>query len=287
MEKLKSLPLRFLDKVKENPEKKLRILLMVLVSISLLTVSLIIKNMVSNWYWETRVPSWGFYWTDPELFGTVYEGKIWYLETYIDSSYYYEPYLQAFRFENWNPYAGGPGPLNGYAYGPMFIFGIYFISLLISLFCPQMPISELVPLSVKWTHIAFDSLSVVMVYIIIVLLKSFKKKELKRQIYGVLGAVIFMFMPINLLYVDCVYLNTPQMTFFTLLSLLLFMKERYRVGAFILSIAWLTKQMPLFLLIPWFFIVWKKKDLKSAFVDYLFPFLLTTIIISLPWLIMT
>ncbi|MCE7743425.1 MAG: hypothetical protein GOP50_13320 [Candidatus Heimdallarchaeota archaeon] len=285
MEKLKSLQLRFLDKAKQKHGKKLKILVIVLIAISLLIASLIVKDMVSNWYWDNH--GLGFYWTDPTLFETVYTGKVWYIEAYVDASYYYEPYLQAFRYENWNPYAGGPGPLNGYAYGPMFIFGIYFISLIISMLFPQMPITELVPLSVKWTHIAFDSLSVVMVYLVVIFLKSFKKNELKRHTFGILAAAIFACMPINLIYVDSLYLNTPQMTFFTLLSLLLFMKEKYRVGAFILSVAWLTKQMSLFLLIPWFFIVWKKKSLKSAFMDFLFPFLLTTILISLPWLIMT
>ncbi len=285
MEKLISLQLRFQDKAKKNKVKLLKILIIIAIAISLLVISIIIKNMVSEWYWDKH--GQGFYWSDPELFGTIYEGDTWYIEAYVDASWYYEPYLKSFRFENWNPYAGGQGPLNGYAYGPMFVFGLYFISLVISIFYPNMPIDELVPLSVKWTHIAFDSLSVVMVYLIVVMLKSFKQNEFKRHSYGILAASIFACMPINLIYVDSLYLNTPQMTFFTLLSLLLFMKDRYRVGAFILSIAWLTKQMPLFLLIPWFFIVWKKKSLKSAFMDFLLPFLLTTVIISLPWLIMT
>ena len=285
MEKLKSLQLRIQDNIKEKEGKKLKILLIVIIATALLAASLVIKNIVSNWYWESH--GFGFYWTNPELFGQVYEGDVWYLEAYVDASYYYEPYLEAFRFENWNPYAGGPGPLNGYAYGPMFIFGIYFISLIISIFYPQMLIVDLVPLSVKWTHIAFDSLSVVMVYLIVILLKKFRDKDVKKHIFGILTAIIFACMPVNLLYVDSIYLNTPQMTFFTLLSLLLFMKDKYRVGAFILSIAWLSKQMSLFLVIPWFFIVWKKKNLRTAFVDFLFTFLFTTILISLPWIIMT
>ena len=93
--------------------------------------------------------------------------------------------------------------------------------------------------------------------------------------------------PINLLYVDSAYLNTPQMTFFTLLCLLLFLKGKYKLTGFFLSIAWLSKQMPLFLLIPWFLIIWKKVDLKTSFRDFLFPFLISTIIISLPWIFMT
>ena len=84
--------------------------------------------------------------------------KIWYLEMYSDASYYYEPYLESFRYENWNPYAGGEDALNGYAYGPMFIYGIYFISLFVSLFFPQLEMNELVTESVKWKHIVFNVL---------------------------------------------------------------------------------------------------------------------------------
>lgn len=286
MENLKTLQLRISNKVKENNGKKLKVLYSAIIAILLFIISISIKGCVSFWYWKNH--GLGFYWTNPTgFFGKVYTGDVWYLEAYVDSSYYYEPYLQAFRYENWNPYAGGLGPLNGYAYGPMFIFGMYFISLIISLLYPNMLIADLVPFSVKWTHIVFDSLSVLMVYFIVISLKNFKKYEIKRYYFGALAALIFACMPINLIYVDSLYLNTPQMTFFALLSLFLFMKDKYRIGAFILSVAWLSKQMPLFFVIPWFFIVWKKKDLKSAFMDFLLPFLFTTIIISLPWLILS
>ncbi|MCK5141385.1 MAG: hypothetical protein KAQ70_04260, partial [Candidatus Heimdallarchaeota archaeon] len=93
-----------------------------------------------------------------------------------------------------------------------------------------------------------------------------------------------MLMPINLLYVDSLYLNIPQMTLFTMIAFLLFMRERYKITAFMLTIAWLSKQMPLFLLAPWFLIIWKKKDLRTALVDFVLTFLLTSFIISLPWI---
>jgi len=303
MENVKSLQLRFQNKIQENNAKKLRILYIILIAVLLFIISLTIKGCVSLWYWKNHAPlgsNWEWFWSiyggtwnweDPVgIFGHVYEGETWYLETYVDAKHYYLDYLQSFRFENWNPYAGGTyptDPLNGYAYGPMFIFGIYLISIIISVLYPNMSMEHLVAFSVKWTHIVFDCLCVVMVYLIIVLLKKFKYNEVKRQLYGVVAAVLFTWMPINLIYVDSAFLNTPQMTFFTLLSLLLMIKEKYRVGAFILSIAWLSKQMPLFLLIPWFFIVWRKKGMKTAFVEFLIPFLLTTVIISLPWFIMT
>ncbi len=265
-----------------NKKSLSEIFIIISISILLFVLSLYVKNLISEWYW--RVHGAGFNWFHYEGSEVV---KVWYLEAYSDASFYYEPYLESFRYENWNPYAGGEGPLNGYVYGPMFIYGLYFISLFVSLFFPQLDKPEMILESVKWTHIVFDALSVVMVYLIVVTLKTFKDKTSTKHALGILSAAIFSMMPINLLYVDSVFLNTPQMTFFTLISFLLFIKDKYRLTGFFLSVAWLSKQMPLFLLIPWFLIIWKKKDLRAAFRDFLFPFLISTFILSLPWLFMT
>ncbi|MCG3224005.1 MAG: hypothetical protein H7647_06030 [Candidatus Heimdallarchaeota archaeon] len=250
----------------------------------LFSLSLILKNIASNAYWEQHDSSrdFGFFWMFYDETDVLIE--VWEIEAYIDASYYYEPYLYNFRYLNWNPYAGGEGPLDGYAYGPIFIYGLYLISLVVSLFNPNMSRSLLVSESVKWTHIAFDSLCVVMLYLIIISLKAFKEKKVKKHIVGFLGAFSLMLMPINLLYVDSIYLNIPQMTLFTMIAFLLFMREKYKITAFMLTIAWLSKQMPLFLLAPWFLIIWKKKDLRTALVDFLLTFLLTSFIISLPWM---
>jgi len=286
-------------------KKHIRIYTIIVICISLFCLSLILKNIISNWYWSVRsiTSGWGFYWTQfktTEVFqawyanwywkgfnndlGTITSVDIWYIEAYVDAAHYYEPYLYNFRFLNWNPYAGGEGPLGGYAYGPIFIYGLYLISLFVSLFNPNMSRTILVSESVKWTHIVFDSLCVVMLYLIIISLKTFKEKKVKKHIVGFLCASSLMLMPINLLYVDCIYLNIPQMTLFTMIAFLLFMRERYKTTAFMLTIAWLSKQMPLFLLAPWFLIIWKKKDLRTALVDFLFTFLLTSFVISLPWI---
>ncbi len=271
----------------EIDKRKLRSLLIIIsISILLFSLSLYLKNLASLWFWEEQSnhgPGY-FYWTnynDSEVL------EVWYLEAYGDASYYYEPYLLAFKYENWNPYAGGnyeDDPLHGYAYGPLFIYGLYFISLFVGLFNPGMGRSAVVYQSVKWTHLVFDSLCVVMIYIIIISLNSFKEKNVKKHTLGLLGGFIFLFMPINLLYVDSVFLNTPQMCFFTLLSYLLLMKNKYKTSAFFLSVAWLSKQMPLFLLIPWFLIIWKKDSLKEALLDFVVPFIVTTFILSLAWI---
>ncbi len=290
---------------KLSRERKINLIIIIIICISLLVFSVVMKNFFSQLYWREHNMDygWGFYWTHFNTTTITYDNgtvvtyenineitAIWYIEAYSDSSHYYEPYLYSFRFKNWNPYEGGTyekDPLNGYAYGPMFIYGLYIISLFVSLFNPGMSRAALISNSVKWTHIVFDSFCVIMLYLVIISLKSFKEKKIKKHSFGFLGATVFLFMPINLLYVDSLYLNTPQMTFFTLLCFLLFIKEKYRSSAFFLAIAWLSKQMPLFLLIPWFLIIWKKDSLKKALLDFVFPFLVTTFLISLPWLFMS
>ena len=285
-------------------EKKINLLIAIIICISLLTFSLAIKNFFSEWYWreQAKVYSWEFNWPQYNTTVVTYDNgtivttgtlnitRMWFIEAYNDANHYYEPYLFSFRFQNWNPYSGGTyenDPLHGYAYGPMFIYGLYLISLFVSLFNPGISRTELVVKSVKWTHITFDAFCVVALYLIIISLKAFKERKITKHSIGFLSATFFLFVPINLLYVDCIHLNTPQMAFFTLLSFLFFIKEKYRISAFFLAIAWLSKQMPLFLLIPWLIIIWKKKSLRESLLDFLIPFLITTFLLSLPWLIIT
>ncbi|MCK4973581.1 MAG: hypothetical protein KAS52_09680, partial [Candidatus Heimdallarchaeota archaeon] len=106
-------------------KKKLIIQVSIIMAICLilLSLSLILKNFVSNAYWEQHDANrdFGFFWMFYDENDILIE--VWEIEAYIDASYYYEPYLYNFRFLNWNPYVGGEGPLDGYAYGPIFIYG--------------------------------------------------------------------------------------------------------------------------------------------------------------------
>lgn len=261
--------------------KFLKYTFITIVALTLLILALIIKSSFGDWYRRTNGVN--FYWK------RNYGGNetTWYIEAYNDAAYYYEDYLIAFRYANWNPYAGGPDALNGYAYGPMFIYGIYLVSLFVTLFNPQLSVDQVAKLSVKWTHISFDALCVMLLYIIIINLSLFKEKEIYRHIIGVATAFASIWMPFNLFYVDSLYLNIPQMTFFTLLALLFFVKEKYFTSSFLIAVAWLSKQMPLFLVVPWFLIIWKSKSLKEALVEFLLPFIFFTLVISIPWIYLT
>jgi len=141
--------------------------------------------------------------------------------------------------------------------------------------------------SVKWFALIFDTLSVVLLYLIIKDLKTFKERKLAKHIYGILGAVSLLFMPMSLFYIDAYHLNTPQMTFFTLFAIWLFLKEKYRISAIFLSLGWLSKQIPLFLIIPLFFIIRQKKDISYALKKFILPFVVWSFLFSIPWILIT
>jgi hypothetical protein len=243
--------------------------------------AIFIKLNLAEWIYSEVGPS--FYHTLSE---PINGRTTWYFEVYIDAEYYYESYLDAFR-SGWNPYLRYTDELDFYVYGPVFIYGLYFTSLLVQLFTPTMPNDTLIQESVKWTAINFDALSVVMVYLIIINFSFIREKRIYKHIIGLIGAFAFIFMPFNVFYVDAYYLNIPQMTFFTLVTFYLVMKKKYSLSAISLTLAWLTKQMPLFLVIPIFSMIWKENDLKTAGRKFLLPFLLSTFLISIPWIFLS
>ena len=262
------------------------ILIIIILSFTIFIIALYYKLEISTWIQSYigpfDYPSFTFVYTNPEEVT-----KTWYFEVYQDASYYYVEYLDAF-IDWWNPYGRYKNtPLDYYLYGPMFIYGLYFTYLLISLALPGASREFLVNNTVKFTALNFDCLSAVMIYLIISNFSSFKYSKIKKHLYGLIGAFAYIFMPMNLLYVDSYYLNIPQMTFFTLLTVFLFMKKKYRLAAYSLSIAWLTKQMPLFILIPLFSYIWKTYDIKKAFKEFLRPFLVSFLIFSIPWIFIT
>ncbi|MHA1199766.1 MAG: hypothetical protein ACTSQF_10600 [Candidatus Heimdallarchaeaceae archaeon] len=265
-----------------TPKILIIIVLSVLIFIFAIYFTTKIASRIQSYIGPINAPSFNYTWTNPSN-----ESVRWYFEVYKDADYYYIEYLDAF-IDWWNPYGRYEGtPLDYYLYGPFFIYGLYFTYLLLNLFFPGASREYLTYNAVKWTAINFEGLSAVMIYLIIINFSSLKDSRLKKHVLGLIGAIAYIFMPMNLLYVDSYYLNIPQMTFFTLLTLFLFLKKRYKLSAYSLSIAWLTKQIPLFILIPMFSFIWKKYDLKKAFKEFLKPFLVSFLIFSIPWIFLT
>ncbi len=257
-------------------------LIIILITLSLFILSLYIKNLIGTWIFESV--GWDYNFTFYHPSGVK---EVWFFEIYKDSESYYMPFLEAFRYEGWNPYVRSEGVLDYYVYGPMFIYGLYLVSLIIGVVNPGVSNDLIVQESVKWFAIVFDSLSVVLLYLIIKDLKTFKERRIAKQIYGILGAISLLFMPMCLLYVNTYYLNTPQMTFFTLIAIWMFLKEKYKFSAIFLSLGWLSKQVPLFLIIPLFFIIRQKKDISYALKKFILPFVVWSFLFSIPWVLIT
>ena len=257
------------------------ILLIVIISIALFSLAMYLKDIIGERIFNEV--QWSFSYTHMTDKGPV----VWYFEIYQDSNSYYESFLDAFRYEGWNPYARAEGDLDYYMYGPIFIYSLYFTSLFVSAFEPNLARDLLLQKSVKWTALTYDALSVVMIYILILCLKDFKEKKIRRHIIGIIAAFAYIFMPVNIMYIDSYFLNGSQMTFFTLLMLIFFLREKYRLSAYFLTIAFLSKQIPLFFLIPLFSILWKNHNLSFAYRKFLRPFLFSNLILAIPWIFLT
>ena len=256
--------------------------LAVIISIGLFALALYMKQMIGGWIFGEVLWEYDYIYNPPSG-----PERIWYFETYGDAETYYRDYLEAFRSGNWNPYKRNPGRLDYYVYGPIFIYGLWFISLFVGAFQPTNDIDLLTRNSVKWTALVFDALTVMMLYIMVTEMKVFKERRAAKHLFGILAACFLIFAPMNLYYIDAYYLNIPQMTFFTMVSIFLFMKEKYSFSAYFMTLAWLTKQLPLFLLIPMFLILMKKEDVKFATKKFLFPFLISSFVVSIPWIFIT
>ncbi len=192
-------------------------------------------------------------------------------EGYFDWTYYYGPYISNF-LDGWNPYSGHRkpnDPLNGYVYGP---FYIYFVSIPAWLF----GVSALE--SAIWSNVFFDSLNVGMVYLIARITSS-KKTSL-------LAALLYFFSPVVLFYSIVRVLNMPQVTFFVLLFIYLLLKNHDDSALIALIVAILTKQIALFLIGP-AVVYWYRKYGPLKGTSFPLLALIYSIIGSYPWIAIT
>ncbi|MHA1397874.1 MAG: hypothetical protein ACTSSF_09240, partial [Candidatus Heimdallarchaeaceae archaeon] len=260
-------------------KNKIDIVISMIIAIVLFALSLYFKNLISSKIFEKVGRS--FYYSFLNSSGTK---VTWYFENYGDDIAFYQQFLSAFLFDRWNPYARSEGVLDYYVYGPVFIYSLVLFYGLVFIFHPGFSKNVIVVDSVKWFAIVSDSLSVVMLYLLIIELDFLKNKRILKHFIGIIGAVFLAFMPMNLFYVDTYHLNIPQMTFFTLLGLYFFIKNNFKLSAGAFTIGWLSKQIPLFLVIPLFFILAKKENVKFALKRFLLPFIGFSFLLSIPWI---
>ncbi len=260
----------------------LNTLFVLIISLALFVFAIYFKNIIGVWIYNEVGFNYSYTFVNADGVSSL-----WHFETYLDSQIYYELFTISFIFDGWNPYIRSSGLLDNYLYGPIFLYGEVIFYFLAYLFLPGSTRENIAHEGIKWNALVFDALSVVMLYILITNLNAFRKRRVTKHVVGLLGGIGFAFIPINLFYIDAYFLNIPQMTFFTLLTFHQFMNEKYILSSISLSIAWLTKQIPLFFLIPMFFMLIRKKNIRFALKKFLIPHVLTCFVLSIPWLFIT
>lgn len=184
--------------------------------------------------------------------------QIPYVEDFKDYYYAYVPSVNAF--------------LNGrmlyrdfyYAYPPLFIYVLSLFHMLGPWWSAALPL------------VLADVLTIIPVYLI--------AKRLFDENRAVLAAVAFAICPINLFYVDYLWLNPSLTTFFLLISVYLFLSNRTRSSALSLAISTGFKQTSL-LAAPIMVIDLLRTGKKREAVTFSLIYLVVFLLISLPYVI--
>ena len=193
-------------------------------------------------------------------------------QAYDDVWYHYIPYVEAFS-NGWNPYTNSGLPADSitgkYNYGPLYII---FISIGTILF-------DMDPFnSIYWSNLLFDVSGMVVFYLI--------ARHYKDKFLSILITIILSFSPVMFLYVDFKLLNMPQMTFFTLLFFLLFLKGRHNGAVISLAFGFMTKFIPVFIMLPLLIYYWRINGRQFALKKFLL-FLVYTLVLMLPFFILS
>ena len=276
--------LRALEKAKRRlAENKWDILSQIAIIIVIFTISIVIRIYLREWIYSnydlsvTIVSAARYSYNNPEAY-------TW--EIFPDAQTYYNEYLYAFKYEQWNPYLLNRGfPLSGYVYGPFFVYSLVVISLLIDIFFPGKSLIQKTWLSVTTAPLVFDSITTVFIYLILLKKKKDGKRNIFNVVYSALGALIFIFMPLVLFYNDTLYLNTYMFTTYTIISLYFLTRDKHRESALFLTIAILTKLNALFIAPLWFVFV-ARNNLREG-IEFAGTMILSYIILSLPWILIS
>jgi len=140
-------------------------------------------------------------------------------EAWKDYAYAYIPTVQAFK-EGYLPYRDF-----FHAYPPLFLYALTLFSFLPYFWSMALPL------------VISDALTVVPVYLI--------GKRLLSERYAFVASLLFASAPINLFYVDYVWLNPPMATLFLMVSVYFLLAGRYDFSAFTLAISVGFKQTSL------------------------------------------
>lgn len=197
---------------------------------------------------------------------------------FADFGYYYRSWIEGWYDGTWYPYQWHeePGVLDFYSYPPVFIY------FLVIAWRPGMS-----NLWMAMPMILADAACAGVVYLI--LKELFKGK--KGRAIGLVGGILMMIAPINIIYDGIYWLNPGPVTLITMIAFYFATKKKWWQAFFWLAVATMTKQNALFFTYPLFMVMLgekvKNKKIKDAIVESLMNALLFVgvgLLLSVPWI---
>ena len=199
------------------------------------------------------------------------EGKTYPTEGYFDLRAYYYPYVENY-VDGWNPYTGSRvqgDSIGGYVYGPFYIMLISWGTMFWGISSHD---------SVMISNLAFDALSGVMIYIL--------AKRSTGNINAFIIASMYSFSPVVLYYFDIKLLNTPHMTFFTLVFIWCYLEHHDTSAIFFLTFGALIKQFPLIYAMPVLMLYVRRYGWIKA-IRFFFLLIFFFLLLSFPYIVLT
>ncbi|MDG6922605.1 MAG: hypothetical protein JRN67_04845 [Nitrososphaerota archaeon] len=185
------------------------------------------------------------------------------LEAYTD---YRDLYLKCLV----NPFLAGKSAYNlpiVYNYPPLFLYTLAAFALDTLAWSPALAL------------VSFDALTVIPIYLIA---RDYLLSGNNKAAFAV--AMIWVFNPINLFYNDLMWLNPGPTTFFLMLGIYLFLKQRWGLSAIVLAISTGFKQTAVILFPILVMLMWKTIGFTKKSIAFITLYVSSLVVISTPYI---
>ena len=199
------------------------------------------------------------------------------LRAFADFGYYYRSWIEGWYEGVWYPYQWHDEAtvLDFYSYPPVFIY------FLVLTWRPGM--------TYLWMAIPMIFADAACAGVVYLILKEIFKEKKGRAI-GLVGGVLMMLAPINVIYDGIYWLNPGPVTLITMIAFYFATKKKWWQAFFWLAVATMTKQNALFFTYPLFMAMLgekiRNKKIKDAIIESIMNALLYVgvgLLLSVPW----
>jgi len=193
----------------------------------------------------------------------IYAPPLGNLEAYSD---YRDLYLKCLV----NPFISGSGAYNlpiVYNYPPLFLYTLSVFALDTAAWSPAIAL------------VLFDALTVIPVYLIA---RDFLFSGNNKAAFAV--SMIWVFNPINLFYNDLMWLNPGPTTFFLMLGIYLFLKQKWALSSIALAVSTGFKQTAVILFPILVVMMWKTIGFTKKTIAFITLYVSSLVVISTPYM---